>query len=49
MVLGKAKVISYEGVEEVRARRAATKKFIVAIGQPGPERKISTAQLETEA
>ncbi|KAL9630084.1 MAG: hypothetical protein Q9164_006592, partial [Protoblastenia rupestris] len=48
VVLGKAKVISYEDLEEARAKRATKEKATVSKGKRGPKRKSSTSELEPE-
>ncbi len=49
VVLGKAKVMSFEDLEEARAKRAAKEKAIAGKGKRGPKRKIHTLEPEAEA
>ena len=48
MILGKTKMISYENLEEARAKRAAKKKATVNKGKRGLKRKSLTPETETE-
>ncbi|KAI4106013.1 MAG: hypothetical protein L6R37_002376 [Teloschistes peruensis] len=49
MVLGKAKVMSYEDLEEARAKRATKEKATAGKGKRGPKRKSPTPEPEPEA
>ena len=49
VVLGKAKVMSYEDLEEARAKRAAKEKTTVCKGQPGRKRKSPGPEAEAGA
>ena len=49
VVLGKAKVMSYEDLEKARAKRATKEKAIVGKGKRGPMRKSPTSEPEPEA
>lgn len=49
VVLGKAKVMSYEDLEEARAKRAAKEKAATAKGKRGRKRKGEAAAVEAEA
>ncbi len=48
VVLGKAKVMSYEDLEEARAKRAAKEKATAGKGKRGPKRKSPTPEPEPE-
>jgi hypothetical protein len=48
VVLGKAKVMSYEDLEEARAKRAAKEKATAGKGKRGPKRKSPTPEAEAE-
>lgn len=48
MVLGKAKVISYKDLEEVRAKRAVKEKAIAGKGKRGLKRKSPTPGVKAE-
>jgi len=45
VVLGKAKVISYKDLEEVRAKRAAKEKISLGKGKRGYKRKSAKLEL----
>jgi hypothetical protein len=49
VVLGKAKVISYEDLEEARAKRTTKEKATVGKGKRGRKRKSSVLKAEVEA
>jgi hypothetical protein len=49
VVLGKAKVMSYEDLEGARTKRAAKEKAAVSRGKRGHKHKIQDAALGTEA
>ena len=49
VVLGKAKVISYEDLKEVRVKRAAKEKAIAGKGKRGLKRKSPIPEAEAEA
>lgn len=49
MVLGKAKVMSYEDLDEARAKRAATEKARAGKGKRGHKRKRPDAEAEAAA
>lgn len=49
VVLGKPKVMSYEDLEEARAKRAAKEKAAMAKGKRGRKRKGEAAAVEAEA
>ncbi|KAL8696242.1 MAG: hypothetical protein Q9201_007759 [Fulgogasparrea decipioides] len=49
VVLGKAKVMSYEDLEEARAKRAAKEKAITGKGNRGLKRKSPTPEPEPKA
>lgn len=48
VVLGKPKVMSYEDLEEARAKRAAKEKATAGNGKRGPKRKSLTPDSEPE-
>jgi len=48
VILGKTKVISYEDLEEARAKRAAKEKAIASKGKRDPKRKSPTLEPEPE-
>src|SRR5437773_1943466 len=49
VVLGKAKVMSYEDLEEARAKRAAKEKATAGKGKRGRKRKSPTPEAEAHA
>ena len=48
-MLGKAKVMSYEDLEEARAKRAAKDRATAVKGKRGRKRKVEAAAVEAEA
>ena len=49
VVLGKAKVMSYEDLEEARAKRDAKERAAATKGKRGRKRKVEAAAVEAEA